>query len=82
MSDILDMSLREWIEQATMKERSSRITFFTTPEVVRRLEETVQALGGTANRSLVVHLAVLFGLAALTKYWGETGDLKRDGNEL
>jgi hypothetical protein len=80
-SNILDMSLREWIEQATVKERSERITFFTTPEVAKRIDETVQALGGTANKSLVVHLSVLFGLAALTKYWEETGDLKGDGSE-
>jgi hypothetical protein len=76
MPSVLDMSLREWIEQATVRERSARITFFTTPEVSERINETVKALGGTANRSLVVHLAVLFGLAALTKYWGETGELK------
>jgi hypothetical protein len=75
MTDILDMTLREWIEQATVKERSSRITFFTTPEVEKRIEDTVKVLGGTANKSVVVHLAVLFGLAALTKYWGEEGEL-------
>ena len=73
MNDILDKSVREWINMALVESRSAKIVVYTTPTV----KEEVQKVAGEleTTESNVVHLATMFGLAALVKYWKETGEL-------
>jgi hypothetical protein len=72
MKSILDESLREWLTMAIGAPRTKRFTIYTTAEVMKHLEEAARRKGWT--RSRVAHLAILFGLAALVKYWEEEGE--------
>lgn len=73
MADILDKSLREWISMALVESRSARMLIYTTPTVKAEIEKVADSMGTTPSN--VVHLATMFGLAALVKYWEEKGEL-------
>jgi hypothetical protein len=67
--DILDQTLRDWIGLVVGKYRKASWTFSTTPEVVEHIKKAAKDMGMSASK--VTHLAVVFGLAALTKYYQE-----------
>lgn len=69
MDSILDESLRNWIAMAMAVPRTERLSLRTTPQVKEYLRQIAEKKGYTTGR--VAHLAVLFGLAALAKYWEE-----------
>jgi hypothetical protein len=71
--DILDRSLREWINMALVEPRSARMVIYTTPTIKEEVQRVADDMKTTVSN--VVHLATMFGLAALVKYWRETGEL-------
>lgn len=76
--NILDESLREWIRIGVASPRRRRFTMYTTDEVVTWLSRVATERGWSASR--VAHLAIMFGLTTLVKYWEENEGVK--GNEL
>lgn len=76
MDNILDKSVRDWLQMAVVGPRDARLVFRVNSEVHRMVKDVATKRGWTMGR--VANLALLFGLAALVKYWEEDDGRVKD----
>jgi hypothetical protein len=76
MKSILDESLRAWLEMGLAEKRNVAFSIRTTEKVKQWVKDVAAEQGMPANK--VAHLALMFGLAALVKYWEDIEGAKSE----